>query len=149
YQAASDALIQANRQLTQRRLLWSTTFGVIGAAGYYGSYGYVVWRAVTGAISVGTLTFLSGAIAAAQSELQTLFSLFSLISQQALYLNDLFTFLAIRPAIGAPPAPHAIAPQIQRGLEFRDVSFRYGDGPPILDDLSFELQPGEHVAIVG
>jgi hypothetical protein len=50
-----------------------------------------------GAISVGTLTFLAGAIAAAQIELQTLFTLFSAISQQALFLSDLLVFLRVRP----------------------------------------------------
>ena len=34
-------------------------------------------------------------------------------------------------------------------VEFRDVTFGYADGPPILEDFSLRLQPGEVVALVG
>ncbi len=35
-------------------------------------------------------------------------------------------------------------------LEVRDVAFRYSeDGPPVLDGVSFRVEPGEFVAIVG
>ena len=35
------------------------------------------------------------------------------------------------------------------GIEFDDVSFRYGDGPVVLEDISFRIAPGERVAVVG
>lgn len=42
------------------------------------------------------------------------------------------------------------AEQIGGGrLEVRGVSFRYGDGPMILKDVSFSAEPGERVAILG
>jgi ATP-binding cassette subfamily B protein len=146
---ASDELIRANRSLTKRRLLWSTVFAAIGAAGYYGGYGYVVWQAVRGQITVGTLTFLGGAIAAAQVELQTVFSLFSEISQQALYLSDLFGFLDMQPRVLPPASPKPIRERVEHGLEFRDVSFKYADGAGVLEHLTFTIRPGEHVALVG
>jgi ATP-binding cassette, subfamily B, bacterial len=34
-------------------------------------------------------------------------------------------------------------------VSFRHVEFAYGDGSPILSDLSFEIEPGESVALVG
>ncbi len=34
-------------------------------------------------------------------------------------------------------------------VEFRNVTFAYADGPPILKDFSLRLQPGEVVALVG
>ncbi len=47
---------------------------------------------VHGAISVGTLTFLSGSIAGATSSLQGLFSTFSSIADQSLFLTDVAEF---------------------------------------------------------
>ena len=34
-------------------------------------------------------------------------------------------------------------------LEFRHLTFRYGDGPPVLEDVSALIEPGQTVAIVG
>ncbi len=34
-------------------------------------------------------------------------------------------------------------------IEFRNVSFTYPDGTPVLKDVSFKVRPGEHLAIVG
>ncbi len=47
-------------------------------------------------------------------------------------------------------APDAISLKIEpRELTFDHVSFAYGDGPPVLIDLSVTVQPGEMVAFVG
>jgi len=39
--------------------------------------------------------------------------------------------------------------QIQGGVSFKDVSFRYVPDKPLIDDLSFDVKPGQTVAIVG
>lgn len=40
--------------------------------------------------------------------------------------------------------------QPMRGeVEFRDVTFRYADGEPVLEHVSFKVKPGQTVAIVG
>lgn len=44
-----------------------------------------------------------------------------------------------------PPAPH----RVQGAIRFENVSFAYVPGHPVLDDLSFEIAPGEFVAMVG
>lgn len=47
--------------------------------------------------------------------------------------------------------PHRQAPgQLQGGIAFADVSFRYLiDGPPLLDRVSLNIEPGQFIAIVG
>lgn len=40
-------------------------------------------------------------------------------------------------------------PPAQGRIEFRDVTFRYRGGPPVLKDLSFVAEPGQTVALVG
>ncbi len=51
-----------------------------------------------------------------------------------------------------PRYPHREDPFAGRstvGVEVRDVCFRYGDGPLVLDHLSLAIAPGEKVALVG
>jgi ATP-binding cassette subfamily B protein len=149
YREVSEKLIGANRALGRRRLLGGTLLGILGSLGYYGGYAYLVWEALRGSITVGTLTFLAGATAAANTELQTLFSLFSSISEQALFLTDLLAFLSVSPRIvsrpGALPAPRPI----RDGIEFRRVSFRYpGSDRLVLRDLELRMAKDERVALV-
>jgi ABC-type multidrug transport system fused ATPase/permease subunit len=44
--------------------------------------------------------------------------------------------------------PHAIARSISGQLEFRNVSFSYGR-EPVLDEVSFTIEAGQNVALVG
>jgi ATP-binding cassette subfamily B protein len=60
----------------------------------------------------------------------------------------LFHLLDRTPRIQSPPAPRRM--QRARGhVVFDDVHFAYKEGEPVLAGLSFEVQPGERVALVG
>jgi len=62
----------------------------------------------------------------------------------------IFGLLEETPAIVSPPTP-AVRPSgpDATGVAFRDVWFAYEDEHWVLRDCSFEVAPGEHVAIVG
>jgi ATP-binding cassette subfamily B protein len=150
YGALTDDVIRKNRELTRKRLWWGSALAIVGSVGYYASFAYLVWRTLLGEISVGTLTFLAGAIAGSSSQLQGVFSLFSSISDQALFLTDLVDFLAIKPRIQSKPKAIPAPRPIREGFEFRDVSFHYpGSTRLVLDHLNFRIEPGEHIALVG
>lgn len=150
YASLTGDIIRKNINLTRRRLWWGSMFATIGSAGYYASYVFLVWQALRGRISVGTLIFLTGAIAGASTQLQGVFSLFSHISDQALFLTDLVDFLKVRPNIFSDPNAIPAPRPMQLGFEFRNVSFRYpGSSAPVLKNLNFRIEPGEHVALVG
>jgi len=146
----SDGIYTQNVSLARRRLIAGSLFSLLGTIGYYSAYVLVIWHAVNGRITVGTLTFLSGAILQAGGNIQQMFSTFSGIADQALFLTDLLAFFEMRPEIrskpGALPAPRPIC----RGFEFRGVSFIYpGSTRRVLDRLDFHIRPGERVALVG
>lgn len=150
YRTLSTEVIRSNREVTQRRLLWAVLFAALGACGYYGGYAYLVFQALAGRISIGTLTLLTGAIAGANSELQTVFSLFSNISEQSLFLTDLLVFLRETPHIVSKPQALPAPRPIRSELEFRDVSFHYpGSEKLILQHLNLHISKGERVALVG
>ena len=60
----------------------------------------------------------------------------------------IFEFMDLEDRIPEAAAPYA--PRAVRGhLDFRGVCFAYDEGRPVLDRVSFEIRPGETVAIVG
>jgi ATP-binding cassette subfamily B protein len=150
YAELTGNIIGKNINLTRHRLLWGSVFAVFGSVGYYGSYVFLVWQALRGRISIGTLVFLTGAIAGATAQLQGVFSLFSHIADQALHLSDLVDFLKVQSKICSRPNALPAPRPIRTGFEFRNVSFQYpGSSRPVLKNMNFRLEPGEHVALVG
>jgi ATP-binding cassette subfamily B protein len=146
----SDEIYDENVALSRSRLIVGSFLSVVGTMGYYSAYVFVIWRTISGALSIGTLTFLSGAILQASSNIQQIFSTLSGIADQALFLTDLLAFFEMQPTIRSKPNGLAAPRPILRGFEFRDVSFRYPGSPRlILDRMNFLLQPGERVALIG
>jgi ATP-binding cassette, subfamily B, bacterial len=146
----SDQIYRENVGLARHRLVAGSLLSIIGTVGYFSAYAYVIWRTVSGSLTVGSLTFLTGAILQASGNIQQIFSIVSGIADQALFLTDLLAFFEMQPTIrskpGALPAPRPIV----RGFEFRNVSFQYpGNSRLILDGLDFRLEPGERVALIG
>jgi ATP-binding cassette subfamily B protein len=150
FTALSDGIYEQNVALSRRKLIAGAFLSVIAYLGYYSAYAFVIWRTVTGVYSIGLWYLLSGAILQASNNLQQIFSTLSGIADQALFLTDLLAFFEMQPTIRSKP--HALpAPRpIVRGFEFRNVSFCYPGNPRlVLDRLSFRLDPGERVALIG
>ncbi|HSR54361.1 MAG TPA: ABC transporter ATP-binding protein [Acidobacteriota bacterium] len=71
------------------------------------------------------------------------------ILQSAMASSErIFKLLDTQPSIEQDPQPYR--PRQARGeIEFRNVTFAYKPGNPVLHDVSFKVSPGERVAIVG
>jgi ATP-binding cassette subfamily B protein len=146
----SDEIYKEDVALARRKLFAGSLLSIIGTAGYYSAYVLVIWRTVMGLLSIGTLTFLAGAIQGASSNIQQIFSTVAGIADQALFLTDLVAFFEMKPTIRSKPNALPMPRPIQSGFEFRNVSFHYpGSSRLILDGLNFHLFPRERVAVVG
>lgn len=146
----NDELIGRNRNLAKRRMRSGALFLVLGSLGYYGVYAALLFRTIHGGLTLGELTFLAGALAGCSRQVQAVFSSFTDIAHQALFLTDLFALFAVQPkirnAVNAIPAPRAI----RDGFEFRKVSFAYpGSDRLILKDVNLRIGTGERIAVVG
>ena len=73
---------EENRELLRRRLVAGVFFSALGTLGYYSAYVFVIWRTLTGAISIGAMTALTGAILQVSGNIQQLFSTLSGIADQ-------------------------------------------------------------------
>jgi ATP-binding cassette subfamily B protein len=150
FKGLSTRVYEEDVALARRKAIMGSVLSAIGTGGYYTAFVFAVWKTVTGVFSFGTLTFLANAIRDASSNLQQTFSTLSTIADQALFLTDLVAFFEMQPTIRSKPNALPAPRPIQRGFEFRNVSFRYpGSSRLVLNGLNFHLRPGERVALIG
>jgi ATP-binding cassette subfamily B protein len=152
YTRLAGEFYHANRRLVIRRNLVGSALSLLSTAGYYGAYAAIVYRTVRGALSLGDLTLLAGTFARSRDLVQRMLSTTSELYEQALYLDDVWAFLAMRPRITAPEDVVPVPRPIREGFEFRDVWFRYdgtGEEGWVLKGVSFHVRPGERWALVG
>ena len=150
FRQISQRICEENVALSLRKLFWGGSFALVGTLGYYGSYAFVIWRALHGAYNIGVFTFLTTAIQQASSNLQQAFSTASGIADQALFLTDLIAFFEMKPTLRSKPDALPAPRPIRAGFEFRNVSFSYpGTDRYVLRDFNFTFVPGERIALIG
>ncbi len=156
YDRLSREFYQANKALAIRRSLVSSLLAAVGTLGYYGAYAVIIYLTVTGyrspagLFTIGVLTFLAGSFRQSRDLIQRVLLSLSQIFEQSLYLDDLFTFLAIQPRISPVRGARAVPSPIREGFRFEDVGFTYpGAERWAVRGLSFTLEPGERIALVG
>ena len=150
FRALSDRFYEENKRLSVRKAVTSTLLSIVGTAGYYGAYAIILVRAVLGTITIGSLTFLAGSFARSRDLIQRLLLGASDVTQQALYLKDLFDFFEMQPQITSPPEALEVPDPIREGFVFEDVGFQYPESDRwAVRNVSFRLPPGQRVAFVG
>ena len=138
-----------NKHLAIKRSGLGFVFNILGTLSYYGAYVLIIYRVISGAISVGELTFLSGSFNRLTKNLQDFFSKFTRITESALYLKDYFEFidLEVKPN---NREDQKLPKAIVKGFEFNNISFSYpGSDTEILKGINFEIRAGEKMAFVG
>lgn len=150
YEKLSMDYYNENRSLSTRRAIWGTILAAISSAGYYIAYALIAIQTVNGIITIGDLTFLTGSFSRVRSRLTSILFRFTTIADGALYLKDLFEFFEIEPRIVAPANAKPVPRPIQQGIVFENVGFKYPNTDKwVLRHVSFELSPGEKMALVG
>jgi ATP-binding cassette subfamily B protein len=72
------------------------------------------------------------------------------VQRHTLYLQDLFEFLAIRPAVVDPARPQTMPARVDGRIHFDHITFRYpGSAHYVFEDFSLTIPAGKLVAIVG
>jgi len=141
---------EEDTRLVRQRMLVSFGFGLIANLTYYGSYAWIVLRAVSGAVTLGSMTMLLSVFRQSQSMFQAVFSGLSDLYEHSLFMSNLFAFLELQPTLPVARQPRPVPRPIRRGIEFRNVSFRYpGIEVWALRDVNLQIGAGEKIALVG
>jgi subfamily B ATP-binding cassette protein MsbA len=109
---------------------------------------YAGWRSQSGGMNVGAFVAFIGALGLGSQSLRQLANLQTVFAEGLTAARRLFAALDVEPEV----REHAGAPALVRGeatIRFDHVGFAYADGPPTLDDVTFEVRRGETVALVG
>ncbi|HEX7183140.1 MAG TPA: ABC transporter ATP-binding protein [Thermoanaerobaculia bacterium] len=114
--------------------------------------GLILWvgggQVITGAMSIGALIAFLQYSQRFYQPLADLSEKYNILQGAMASSERIFRLLDTEPAIAQPE--RAYEPERMRGeIEFDRVVFSYKEGEPVLRGISFRVQPGETLAVVG
>jgi ATP-binding cassette subfamily B protein len=137
------------------RLIGQQNWARLGAAsiGLVVTVGVMAWmglRALRGAATLGDLALFYRAFTEGKDLMRTLLNGAGSAYSDALYLEHLFTFLALTPQVTNPAEPTDVPAAPAREIRFENVGFRYPDSDEwALREFSLTIPSGKTVAVVG
>ena len=150
FQVLSQRYLAEQRGLVLRRYLAGFFPGLLTILATAATSLYVALRVVAGRLTLGDLSLSIQAVVQVQGAFQALLGGLSSLYEHTLYVSTLFELLAAEPRILPPAAPVPVPAPLRGEVEFRDVTYQYeGSEHVALRDVSFRIEPGETVAIVG
>lgn len=150
YENLATGYYRSTRALVVRRYWSGFAWGSLTTLASSGTFLYVAIQAVSGVFTLGQLTVYTGAATQIQGAFQGLLGGFQGLYEHGLYLSTLDDLLARAASITSPSDPIMVRRPFQQGIEFRNVTYTYpGNDRPSIEDVSFRIEPGETVALVG
>ncbi|MDJ0920662.1 MAG: ABC transporter ATP-binding protein [Henriciella sp.] len=121
---------------------------VTGGIALAGILGFAAWRISEGAATLGDLLRIIGALAIASPELRALGTLNAVAQEGGAAADRVFDIVDAEPSVSDAADAKALG-TVKGAVAFDNVTFAYPDGTTALNGLSFDVKPGETVAIVG
>jgi ATP-binding cassette subfamily B protein len=123
------------------------TMNFVGNASLAVLAGVGGWLALGGLATVGTIASFITYLRQFTRPLNDLATLYSTIQSAIAGAERVFAVIDEPPEVDAPNARPL--DQLRGAVEFRDVSFAYVPGVPVLKRVSLEARPGQVIALVG
>lgn len=111
---------------------------------------WMVWQALQGYITLGSIALFYQAFNQGQRMMRSLLENTGQIYYNVLFLGNLFEFLELQPKLLDPTDPAPVPTSLRRGIQFNNVTFRYPTTDRLaLNGFNLTIAPGQVVAIVG
>ena len=145
----NDAFVDSLMSMRKLTYLSGGFPGTLLAAGTALVFLYGGTRVIGGAISLGTFVAFMAYQTRLLSPIQGLMGLWANLATARVSLHRVQEILDVAPDVQESPSP-TTPPERPRGdVVFSNVSYSYGRGEPVLEDVSFRVSSGEVLAIVG
>ncbi len=149
YRDIQKELFEASRApLARNRALMIAGPLLESAAAFLVAYD-VLPRVVSGQTSIGTYAFFLSMLQLLTTSVAGIGTNGGFVYENSLFAKMFFELMALPRTIVEAPDPVVLAPSRVPRIEFRHVSFSYPQGPLVLRDVSFVIEPGRSVALVG
>jgi ATP-binding cassette subfamily B protein len=150
YRLIGERYYGSQRRQVVRRYLVGFLWGNLSTIATSVTYLYVALQAIVGKLTLGDLTLYTTAAQSVQNSIQGILGGFSGMYEHNLYLSNLFELMETTSKLPTPANPIALPDPIQGEIRFEHVSFAYpGAAENALTDLSFTVDAGETIAVVG
>ena len=150
YRLIAKVFYDTQRSQLVSRYLTGFALGNISTVVTSITYLYIALQAIAGRLSLGALTAYTQAAVQVQNSIQSVLSGFSGMYEHNLYLNNLIELMEKQPTLPAAAAPKPVPHPLRGEIRFEHVSFAYpGAEGNALTDLSFKVEAGETLAVVG
>ena len=147
-EAASTRLFASRMRMIRLTARYNPALTAIPSLGVVGVLALGGWLAIQGSITLGTFLAFSAYLAQMAGPVRMLTYMVTLGQEARASVIRVFDIIDSRPAIADKPEAIELPPDAT-GLSFDDVRFGYVPSQPVLRGLSFRVEPGETVAVVG
>jgi ABC-type multidrug transport system fused ATPase/permease subunit len=144
----SQRAMNARLKVSVGQRLFSVAVSAITATGTALVLGFGTYRVLQGKLSIGQLLVVITYIASVYKPLEAISHTVGSMQQQLVNVQMAFDLLDTEPEFRDPPDAVAIK-RAAGHIVFEDVSFAYAGRTETLKNISFEVKPGQVVAIVG
>jgi ATP-binding cassette subfamily B protein len=134
--------------ITVRQTLFSLGVNTFTAAGTALLLGVGAYHVMEGRLTVGELLVVLSYIAAVYSPLETISSTVGALQTQLIAVQGAFMLLDEEPEIADTAGATALT-RSRGGIAFENVAFSYPGRSETLKDVTFSVDPGARVALVG
>lgn len=108
----------------------------------------VFWMGATGRVTFGVVLAMSQYVSRFWTPITNLANIYNNFINNLAYLERIFETMDEPVAVDDAPDAYELPP-IEGRVTYEDVSFGYEEGQPILSHISFDVRPGESIALVG
>jgi ATP-binding cassette subfamily B protein len=147
-EAASAHLFASRLRMIRLTARYNPALTAIPSLGLVGVVALGGWLAIHGSITLGTFLAFSAYLAQMTGPVRMLTYMITLGQEARASVIRVFDIIDSRPVIADRPDAVELPADVA-GLSFEDVRFGYVPGEPVLRGLSFAVEPGETVAVVG